>query len=81
MDKEFLSQIDRVEELLSPALEKLEDEALICECFCVSAGDIREVCASIGRFDLELVQNNLKLGHGCQSCLRSIESWQSRLFS
>jgi NAD(P)H-nitrite reductase large subunit len=79
MDKEFLRQIDRLDEYLSTP-EKLENEALICECFCVSAGDIREACAGIQKVDLALLQNNFSLGHGCQSCLKQFESWAYKIF-
>ncbi len=81
MDKEFLRQIDGAQELLAPStLEKLEDEVLICECFCVSVGDIRETCSSIQKLDLKLVQDNLSLGYGCQSCLKQIEFWGNKIF-
>jgi NAD(P)H-nitrite reductase large subunit len=80
MDKEFLSQIDQVAELIAPEAEKLADDVLICECFCVSVGDIREACRDLGTFDLELVQNNFSLGHGCQSCLKQIDSWSLKIF-
>ena len=80
MDKEFLSQIDRVEELLTPQAEKLDDEVLICECFCVSVGDIREACKEHGSFDLKTVQDNFSLGLGCQSCIKQIDSWAHKIF-
>jgi NAD(P)H-nitrite reductase large subunit len=80
MDKEFLIQIDRVEELLTPRTAKLDDEVLICECFCVSVGDIREACKELGAFDLKTVQDNFSLGHGCQSCLKQIDSWANKIF-
>jgi NAD(P)H-nitrite reductase large subunit len=76
MDKEFLRQIDSVHELVPS--EKLEDETLICECFCVSAGDIRKTC--LNEVDLELLQNRFNLGHGCQGCLKSIDSWSNKIF-
>nr|MBA2405052.1 hypothetical protein [Bdellovibrionales bacterium] len=63
MDKEILSQIDRVDELIF-STELLDDEVLICECFCVNVGDIREVCHSLQAFDLKTVQDNFNLGHG-----------------
>ena len=53
MDEEFLNQIDRVDELVS-STEKLDDDVLICECFCVNVGDIKEVCLSLKTFDLKL---------------------------
>jgi NAD(P)H-nitrite reductase large subunit len=80
MDKEFFSQIDLVADLLATESEKLADDFLICECFCVSAGDIREICANLGHFDLQTVQDNFSLGHGCQSCLKDIDSWAQKIF-
>jgi NAD(P)H-nitrite reductase large subunit len=79
MDKEFLSQIDRVDELTS-STELLTDETLICECFCVNVGDIREACHLLGAFDLKTVQGEFNLGHGCKGCLKQIDSWVNKLF-
>jgi NAD(P)H-nitrite reductase large subunit len=78
MDKEFLSLIDHVGELLPS--EKLDDEVLICECFCVNVGDIREACKSFQSFDLATMQENYSMGLGCQSCLRRIDSWVHKIF-
>jgi NAD(P)H-nitrite reductase large subunit len=80
-EKELLSHIDQVGELLSqlPAAQ-LGDDVLICECFCVSVRDIREACQYKQRVDLELLAKNLSLGHGCQSCLQSADSWQNLIF-
>jgi NAD(P)H-nitrite reductase large subunit len=78
MDKEFLRLIDNVDELLSSEAGKLDDEALICECFCVNAGDIRERCS--GAVDLELLKRELSLGEGCQSCIKSKEAWINKIF-
>lgn len=80
MDKEFLSQIDRVEELLSSPTEKLIDEALICECFCVNAGDIRQSCGKIQKVDLLTLRTNYNLGTGCQGCLKRIDDWVDKIF-
>jgi len=80
MDKEFLSQIDRVGDLLTSETEKLADDVLICECFCVSAFDIRQVCATNQVVDLVTLQENFNLGLGCQSCLKNLESWSSKIF-
>jgi NAD(P)H-nitrite reductase large subunit len=76
MDKEFLRQIDSLDELL-PA-EKLEDEILICECFCVSAGDIRKICSQ--EVDLQLLQVRFNLGQGCHSCLKNSDNWVNKIF-
>lgn len=81
MDREFLRQIDQVSELISDLPgEKLDDEVLICECFCVSVADIRRTCAEAQKVDIRLLQERLSLGHGCQSCLKSQDSWVNKIF-
>lgn len=79
MDKEFLSQIDHVDELI-PSTEKLDDDVLICECFCVNVGDIREACHSLKVLDIKTVQNSFNLGRGCQGCLKNIDTWVNKIF-
>lgn len=78
MDKEFLRLIETVDELIPRPIEKLDDEALICECFCVSAGDIRDVCSK--EIDLDLLKDRLNLGSGCQSCLKRKDDWIDKIF-
>jgi NAD(P)H-nitrite reductase large subunit len=81
MDKDFLRQIDDLGTLIPPKEEEvLSDDFLICECFCVSAGDIRTACESQGKVDLELIQNQLSLGQGCQGCIKRIDSWIEKIF-
>jgi NAD(P)H-nitrite reductase large subunit len=81
MDKDFLRQIDDLGALIPPKDEEvLNDDFLICECFCVSARDIRTACESQGKVDLELVQNQLSLGQGCQGCIKRIDSWIEKIF-
>ncbi len=80
IDKEFLSQIDQVDELLLSVPEKLADEILICECFCVSVGDIREACKAQGLVDLDALQARFSLGQGCQSCVKEFHSWSKQIF-
>jgi NAD(P)H-nitrite reductase large subunit len=78
MDKDFLRLIETVEELIPRPTEKLDDESLICECFCVSAGDIREVCST--SVDLDLLKDRFNLGGGCQTCLKSKDTWMNKIF-
>jgi NAD(P)H-nitrite reductase large subunit len=78
MDEEFLSQIDRLQDLIPET--KLDDEVLICECFCVSVGDIRSACANEKRVDLVKLQAEFGLGTGCQSCTKRIETWVHNIF-
>lgn len=78
MDKEFLHLMDSVSELIPEAPGKLDDETLICECFCVSAADIR----SLGGPDVELekCRTTFALGTGCQTCVKNIDSWMNKIF-
>ena len=78
IDEEFLRQIDQVEDLLPTTLDKLDDDTLICECFCVSVRDIRLLCET--KVDLQLLQEDLHLGQGCTTCLKNIDSWIHRIF-
>jgi NAD(P)H-nitrite reductase large subunit len=79
MDKEFLSQIDQVDELIL-STEKLDDDVLICECFCVNVADIRNVCHTKQVFDLKVVQDAYSLGQGCQGCIKRIDTWVNSIF-
>jgi NAD(P)H-nitrite reductase large subunit len=78
MDKEFLRLIESVDELIPHVTEKLDDETLICECFCVNARDIRDLCDS--HVDLDLLRDELSMGEGCQSCLKRKDSWINNIF-
>ncbi len=78
MDKDILSQIESLDELIPRPTELLPDECLICECFCVAASDIREVCQ--GHVDLELLKTQFNLGSGCQSCVKTSDSWINKIF-
>lgn len=81
MDKELIKQIDQVGEQFEPLmLSKLDEEILICECFCVNVRDIRNLCGDIGIVDVDRLQKELSLGKGCQDCLRRAESWQNKIF-
>jgi NAD(P)H-nitrite reductase large subunit len=80
MDKEFFRQIDKVDELISDRPQPLGDEALICECFCVNAGDIRKTCSELARVDLDTLRTEFGLGTGCQGCLKRKDFWLDRIF-
>ena len=79
MEKEILSQIDRIDDLIERST-KLEDEVLICECFCVSVADIRTACQEDGTFNQVKVQEAYNFGQGCSECLRRIDSWVHNIF-
>lgn len=78
MDEEILRLIETVDELLPDPTEKLEDDCLICECFCVSARDIRNLCQ--GQVNLELLEEHYHLGQGCGSCKKNLTSWIDKIF-
>lgn len=78
MDKEFLRLIETVDELLPASTDKLEDDTLICECFCVSAKDIRELCQN--EIDLDLLRDHFNMGQGCRTCLKNFDSWSGKIF-
>lgn len=78
MDKEFLRLIDSVDELIPRTIEKLDNDLLICECFCVSVQDIRDVCET--HVDLDLLKDKLNMGAGCQSCIKRKDDWINKIF-
>ncbi len=78
MDKDFLHLMENVDELIARPAEKLEDEALICECFCVSAGDIRSLGTT--SVDLEILKDHFNMGQGCQSCIKNKDTWINKIF-
>jgi hypothetical protein len=77
MDKKFLHLIDSIGDLIPQEREKLGEEDLICECFCVSAGMIRDVCPE--QIDLTFLSKKLNLGLGCRDCLKNKEDWIRRI--
>ena len=57
---------------------KMSDDHLICECMCISAGEIRELFRE-REFSLDFLCQKLKLGSGCQSCLKTKGDWVRKL--
>jgi NAD(P)H-nitrite reductase large subunit len=81
MDKEFLRQIDQSNELLTQTASViLVDDVLICECFCVSVRDIRDVCSGAGEVDLPALRDRFSLGEGCKSCVKAASDWIDKVF-
>lgn len=81
MDKEFLRQIDKVDELLGDhSTLKFDNDVLICECFCVSAGDIRQFYGNSKEVDLKTLEMNFGFGQGCKSCLKTSNEWIEKIF-
>lgn len=58
----------------------LNDDFLICECMCVSVLDIREQFRDSRELDLEKLKEQLSMGQGCSSCLKTIEQWKDKIF-
>lgn len=58
--------------------EKLNDEVLICECMCISVGEIREHIRN-GDVNLSVLSQELMLGSGCSSCFKSFEQWKDKI--
>lgn len=50
-------------------------ETLICECMCVSMGDIRDFLQKKDT-NFEDLRKELGLGSGCSSCLKSSSHWR-----
>lgn len=59
-------------------LQKMPDETLICECKCISMGDIREFCNK-KRANLSELSRELGLGTGCSSCAKAFEQWVDKI--
>jgi bacterioferritin-associated ferredoxin len=77
MEKTFYHLMDNLEDLVPEGSVKLDDDCLICECFCVSAKDIRDL--GLKSLELDILQQKLGLGNGCQSCLKSKDDWIDRI--
>jgi NAD(P)H-nitrite reductase large subunit len=80
LDPEFLKDIEQVDDYLPAEPDKLDDDVLICECFCVSVRDIRLEFEGIGEVSVQQLQDRFSLGQGCQSCLKRIDSWIHKIF-
>ena len=79
MDDEFLDSIDNYHDLIADNSNKMHEDELICECFCVSLKDIKTCLDQHGQFSLELLTEELNMGKSCGSCLRSATSWKKHL--
>ena len=76
-EDEETSEVEALLEGLRPALD---DETLICECYCVSLLDIREACAKTRLVDVEMLQRRFGLGTGCGQCVKDLAVWHDRVF-
>lgn len=83
MNAEELEALKELREFQSSQSQKTADEDfLVCECKCVSVGDIREALKTgkIKQVDLNYLKKHLGLGSGCSSCLKDFNSWKSKIF-
>lgn len=80
MKEEFIHQIDCWKEMIADEEHKLEDEMLICECFCVSVGDIRNRFKNKNDFNLELIKSERGFSSGCTSCLKQLDEQLDKIF-
>lgn len=78
LDKEWREAQEALRELSTPSLS---EEALICECYCVSAGDIREMLKDSRSVDIALLTTRFGLGTGCGKCLKESVNWIKLIFS
>ncbi len=80
MDVEQDKLLDEARAILDSTAKdlKMSDDYLICECMCVSAGEIRELLRE-KEFSLDLLRQKFKLGSGCSSCLKTMPQWRERL--
>lgn len=70
-------------ELIDRGEKLFKDDELICECFLISAGDIRQ---SLTKSNLQEINDlpkwcleNTDLGHGCGTCIKSQKDWKHRI--
>lgn len=80
MEVDEVMLLDEAREILDSESKdsKIPDDQLICECLCISAGDIRK-CLKGNVVDLETLSFELKLGSGCSSCKKSFQQWKDRI--
>jgi len=58
----------------------LHDDVIICECFCVNAGDIRKMFDAEKQIDFTKLKSVFGFGEGCKSCLKNQEYWKNNIF-
>lgn len=82
MDKDFLHNIDNLAHIVSwQDQELLADEILICECNCINVGTIRKTLTGKEELNPKVLKEKLNLGSGCNSCIKSLDSWMDKVFS
>ena len=75
---EFLEDIDNLTEFIDQSSnKKLDDETIICECFCVNVADIKAL--SLETIDFKILRDTFGLGTGCTSCIKNMDSWREKI--
>lgn len=81
--KEYNDLLLQYSELIEREEELLKDTDLICECFLISAGDIRQSLAKSKSTKINDLPKwcfeNTDLGHGCGSCIKNQKDWKHRI--
>ncbi|MCO4753629.1 MAG: (2Fe-2S)-binding protein [Bacteriovoracaceae bacterium] len=82
MEDEELEALLELREQQNTRKQGPSDSFLVCECKCVSIGDIKEALTigNIHTVDLDYLKEQLGLGSGCSSCLKDFKSWSSKIF-
>jgi NAD(P)H-nitrite reductase large subunit len=75
LDKDISEAQNALQEWKHSSLPR---ETVICECYCVSVGDVLDICPQA--LDLELLAERFGLGTGCKSCLKDMPRWHSLLY-
>jgi len=80
MKRDLDHEISEAQDALSDWLSaSLPDDALVCECYCVSALDIRQSLSPEQSIDLEVLREKFGLGSGCGRCLIEKETWVKQI--
>lgn len=79
MDNDFFKDIDNYLDLEPQMVDKLPDDTLICECFCVSVADIRSLTEGTKDIDLSFLKQQTSMGSSCKSCIKSFKSWVDKI--
>ncbi len=78
MDQDELELLLEARAHLSRGDGSGEDDELICECECVSLGEIRGF-AKDHKISLETLKEHFNLGAGCSSCVKNYDFWKTKI--
>ncbi len=69
----------RLQTTASKSHEKFNENTLICECMCLTLGDIRDFIDGKSEISLKTMTEELGLGSGCSNCLKSFKQWKEKV--